>query len=293
MTTLDDLVREVRSSLRGYGLIRDRVSFLNGGLNSVDLTFTVDDGTLINPGIVEIGDECIYVQSVASNVATVAPDGRGWDGTTPAVHADNARVTSDPPYPTWRIEQAINDTIVGTWPTLWGVASTTFTFNPAISTYSLPADCERVLSVSTTVLGPSLDQHPIRKFSFDSNSNTTEFATTNSITLHECPEPGRTVTVTYAKAPAAIASGDALTDSGLRESARKCVVYGAVAHLLSYVDAARALAGSAANHEMSEATRIGSASQLSAQLTARYQMELGMEQSRLREAHPAIIRWGR
>lgn len=293
MTTLDDLVREVRSSLRGYGLIRDRVTFLNGGLNSVDLTFTVDDGTLINPGIVEIGDECIYVQSVASNVATIAPDGRGWDGTTPAVHADNARVTSDPPYPTWRIESAINDVIVGTWPTLWGVASTTFTFNPAVSTYSLPADCERVLSVSTTVLGPSLDQHPIHKFSFESNSNTGEFATTNSITLHECPEPGRTVTVTYAKAPAAIASGDDLTDSGLRESAKRCVVYGAVAHLLSYVDAARALAGSAVNNEMSEATRIGSASQLSAQLTARYQMELGMEQSRLREAHPAIIRWGR
>lgn len=293
MTSFDDVVREVRSTLRGYGLIRDRVTFLSGALDATALTFTVDDGSLINPGPVEIDNEIIYVQSVSTNTVTVAPDGRGWDGTTAATHADDARVTSDPPYPTHRIASAINDTIVGTWPTLYGVASTTFTFNPSVTTYSLPATAERVLSVSATVLGPSKDQAPIRRFNFESNSNATEFPTTNSITLHEVPEPGRTVTVTYATAPVAIASGSVFTASGLRESAKKAVVFGSVAHLLSYVDAARALATSAVNHEMSEAIRIGSASQLSAQLTARYQMELAMEQNRLRETHPAIIRWGR
>lgn len=289
-TTYADLVREVRSALRGYNLVREQVSFLNGSITNSALTFTVDDGTLIQPGVVEIEDECIWVQSITGNVATVSPDGRGWDGTTAASHADNKRVTVNPPYPTWRLARAINDTIVGTSPTLWGVASTSFTYNPSVSTYSLPATATEVLSVTTTVLGPSQDQVEIHDYRFNANAPTAEFATGKCITLAVVPDPGQTVTVTYQKAPSEITSADSLTTSGLRETARALVVYGAVGRMLAFIDSSRAAVGSAVGSEFADTNRVGTATQLAGQLTARYQMELAEEQKRLRQANPARVR---
>lgn len=294
-TTFDGIVREVRSVLRGYGLVQEAVAFLSGSINSSVLSIAVTDASALSPGLVEIDREVIYVTSIntGTNTLTVAPDGRGWDGTTAATHAANARVTANPPYPTWRLERAINDAIVGTFPDIFGVDSTSFTFNPSVSTYSIPTTAEDILKVTTTVYGPSMDQVEIHRYSFNSNAPASEFATGNCITLGEAPDPGRTVTVTYAKAPSELASGDDLTESGLRETARPLVVYGAVSRLLSYVDASRTLVDSAIASEYSDTQRVGTATQLAAQMTARYQMELEKEQARLRKTHPARVRWGR
>lgn len=293
MPTFDSLVREVRAAMRGYGLIREGTAFLSAGINNSTLTITVDDASALAPGLVEIDSEVIDVRSITGNTLTVAPGGRGYDGTTAVAHSINARVTANPPYPTWRIEDAINSVIVGAFPDVFAVGTTSFTFNPSITTYSLPADAEDVLKVSTTVLGPSQDQFPVNKFSFNPNAPTAAFATGKCLTLHEAPEPGRTVTVVYSKAPADIASGDDLTDSGLRDTAGPFVIYGTVARLLSFVDASRTLTDSAVASEFGNAQRVGSATQLAAQMTARYQLELGKEQERLRKAYPRRVRWGR
>lgn len=293
-TTFDSLVNEVRSVLRGYGLIQEGVAFLTADVAASDLSITVDDASALGPGLVEIGGEVIYVRSISSNVLTVAPDGRGWDGTTAVSHLTNARVTANPPYPTWRLERAVNDAIVGVFPDLFGVATTSFTFNPAVSTYSIPADAEDILKVTTNVLGPSAEQPEIHRYQFNSNAPTATFATGNCLTLGEAPAPGRTVTVTYAKAPSELASGDAFTDCGLRETARPAIVYGAVARALSFLDASRTDVSSAVGSEMAADQKVGTATQLSAQMTARYQLELLKEQERLRKAHPARVRrWGR
>lgn len=294
MTTFDGLVREVRESLRGYGLIKDRVAFLAADITATALTVTVDDGSNIDTGVVEIGDECLYVLSVSGNTLTIAPDGRGWNGTTAAAHTANGRVTADPAFPTWRLQQALNDTIIGTWPALWGVGTATFTYSPSTATYSMPADCENVLTVTATVFGPDKEQAQIYEYKFESKANTTQFATGKCISLRVVPEPGQTVTVTYAKAPAELASGDDFTTSGLRETARRCVVYGALAELLSTVDATRVLTDSASNSALADVNKVGSATQLAAQLTARYQMELNSEQQRLRvTSKPTVVKRGR
>lgn len=292
MSTFDELVHEVRATLQGFNLTREQVTFLDGAINASVTSIVVDDASLVRPGIIEIGSECIDVQSIdtGSDVLTVSPDGRGFDLTTAAAHADGARVTVHPAYPTWRIQRAINNTIVGVWPTLFGVGTTSFTYTPATQTYSMPADAEGVLKVSATVVGPSPDQPEIYSYKFNSAAPTAEFATGNCITLHEAPDPGQTVTVAYRKAPSELSSGDSLTDSGLSETARRCIVYGAVAELLSYVDAVRVLTETAVAKEMGSDIRVGSATQLSAQLTARYQMELLKEQDRLRTAYPPRVR---
>lgn len=293
MTSFDELVREVRSSLRGYGLVREAVAFLASGIDDNDLTIAVDDASGLAPGVVEIGSECVYVRSIDGNNLTVAPDGRGWDGTTAASHASGVRVTGNPPYPTWRLEGAINDAILGVFPDLFGIASTSFTYNPSVTTYSVPADTEDILKVTTNVLGPSQEQAEIHRYTFNSNAPTTAFATGNCLTLNEAPEPGRTVTVTYAKQPSALTSGDDFTDSGLRETAKPAVVYSALADLVARIDSSRATVDGASGHEYGTTMKVGTATQLAAQLTARAEMELMKEKERLRKAHPVRVRWGR
>ena len=289
-TSFTALVNEVRATMRGYNLYREQVTFLNGSITNSALSAVVDDGTLIRPGVIEIDSECLWVQSISTNTLTISPDGRGWDSTTAASHSDNVRVTVSPPLPAWRIQRAINDTIIGTWPTLYGVASTSFTYSGATTTYSLPADCVGVLQVTTTDIGPSNELPEINQYKVDLNAPTAEFATGKCITLREAPLPGRTVTVTYQKAPVALASGDNLTTSGLQETARSLVVYGTVARLLAFVDASRSISDTALASEMAGVNKIGTATQLAAQMTARYQMELDQEQARLRRLHPVKVR---
>jgi hypothetical protein len=292
-TTFEDLIREVRSTLRGYGLARDSIAFLSSGVDASVLTITVDDASGLRPGIIEIDSECIYVRSITGNVLTVAPDGRGWDGTTAVTHLANARVTANPPYPRWRLEDAINDALVGVFPDIFGIGTTSFTYNPSITTYSMPADAEDIVKVTTEVNGPSQEQVQINKYTFNSNAPTGAFATGNCITLGEAGDPGRTITVVYTKQPSRLATGDDLVDSGLRETARSVVVFGALADLVARVDPARATVDSAAASEFADTQRVGTATQLAAQLTARYQMELTKEQGRLRKAHPPRVRWSR
>lgn len=291
MTTLDSLVTEVRAALRGYGLFREQVTFLSGAITDADVTATVDDGTAIAPGVVEIDGECIYVQSIAANVLTITPDGRGWDGTTAAAHAAGSRVVLDPAYPTWRLTRAINDTIVGTAPDLFGVGTTSFTFNPSVTTYSMPADCEGILQVTADTIGPSGQQEEIHEYRFDSAAPVAEFATGNCLTLLRAPFPGRTVTVSYRKNPSEITTGQAFTASGLAESARSCVLFGALGRLLSTIDASRVMTDTASAVGYADLQRVGTATTLAAQLTARYQMELNSEQRRLRQAYPARVTW--
>lgn len=291
MTTFDDLVREVRESLRGYGLIKDRAAFLTAPITDTALSVAVDDATNVDPGVVEIEGECLYVQSVTGNTLTVSPDGRGWMGTAKAAHTTNTRVVVDPPFPTWRIEQAINDTIVGTFPSLWGVGTATFTYSPSTTTYALPADAEAVLTVTATRIGPDHEQLAIFEYKFEPNANTAQFPTGKCITLRVVPDPGQTVTVTYSKQPSALTTGQSLTASGLRETARRCVVYGAVGELLSFVDATRSLTDSASDVALEASIKVGTATQLAAQMTARYQMELALEQERLRKTSKPSIVW--
>lgn len=279
--TYESLVTEVRAALRGYGLVREQATFLNGSLTSSALTFNVDDGTLVSRGPVEIDTEILDVQSVAGNAVTLAPDGRGFDGTTAAAHADNARVKVAPAYPVWRLARAINDAITGVYPTLYAVSSTTFTFTLSQVAYTVPADCENVLQVTTT--DPFGVTPEIHRYKFDSANQT--------ITLMEFPAPGQTVTVVYQKAPVEIAAGQNFTVSGLAETARSCIVYGAVARLLSFVDPTRVTTDSASAEGWADVQRAGSASQVAAQLTARYQMELETEAARLRKAYPPRLRW--
>lgn len=289
MTTLTQLTDEVLLTLYGYGTPSARASFLTAGVDDVALSLPVVDGSDFGQGIVEIGGELIYVESVSGNTLTVAPDGRGFYGTTATSHGINARVTANPTWPRSRVEAAINDAIEGTYPVLYGVGTTSFTFTGVKTTYELPADCEQVLSVTADTIGPTGEQQKVTRYSFNSVAPTGEYASTNTITLGEPVNVGRDVTVTYRKAPTAITSGDAFTVSGLRNTAQKAVKYAACSELVSYLDTARLPVDTATADLYDEKNPIGGAARISAQLYQRYEMELERERRRLAATTPVPI----
>lgn len=285
MTTLRGLTDEVLLTLHGYGVAPDGFTYLSGALGATATSVEVADGSNIGLGLIEIDSELMYVNSVSNNTLTVQ---RGAYGTEAGVHASGARVVVNPLWPRSRVQDAINDAIEGTYPILYGVGSTSFAVNGVVTTFDLPADCEQVLKVTADTIGPTNEQQSITRYTFNSTASD-EFASGNYITLGEPVFPGRSVTVTYRKAPTAIASSDDFTVSGLRTTAEKCVKLAAVSDLVAFMDTARLNVDTAQAYEYDERNSVGAASKLSLQLLQRYELELERERRRLAATTPVPI----
>ena len=226
------MIEEVLINLEGFTLRQDRTTYLTSGIDNNDLTLALASGDNIGKGIIEIEDELLHIDSVdrSDRSAVVSPFGRGYRGTTAAAHALNTKVTFSPSFPRLSVKRAINDTIRAVYPNIFGVASTTFTYNAAQTTYSLPANAETVLAVSWDTVGPSGEWVPVRRWRQDPTAATAEYATNNTISIYDAPIPGRTIQVIYTKEPTVLSSGSDVfnTVTGLPESARDVIVYGEV-----------------------------------------------------------------
>lgn len=289
--TLDNLVDDITQTLYGYGLAQPRAAFLVNPITATDKQIQLDDATGFEQGVAEVGNETIFIKSVdfSNNVLTVSGDGRGYAGTTAATHATDTRVTMAPTWSRQRIQTAVNEAILGTYPTLFGVTTVALTFNPAISTYGLPTLADRILRVTTDTIGPSREQVEINRYRFNSVAQGS-FTTGNSITIEKGGFPGKNIYVTYASAPTGITWGDAFTASGLAETAKLAIKYAACSNLLAFMDSSRLPVDTAQADELDPSKNaVGTAMRISAQLYQRYQLELEIERKRLRAATPATI----
>jgi len=246
MPTLSEMIDEVRSNLQGYTLRQDRITYVAnaGGLTTTSASIQVGSADNLAKGVIEIDDELIWIDSFnkTNNTLNVIPGfGRGYQGTTAAPHAQYAQVTLAPTFPRITIKKAINDTINGLYPKLWGVSSTTFTYNASQVTYALPDDVENILYVSWQTTGSSQEWLPVNRWRADGMANIATFNSTNTINIYENIQPGRTVQVYYAvEANTLDSSTDDFADvSGLPESSYDVVTLGAAYKLLSYIDAGR------------------------------------------------------
>jgi len=245
MATLAEMVDEVRSSLAGYTLRQDRITYLNSAITTTDTAIQVGSSSNLAKGIIEIDDELIWVDSFdkATSTMNVIPAGfgRGYQGTDAASHAEYAQVILSPTFPRQNIKRAINDTINSFFPKLWGVGSTTFTFNASQTAYTLPAEAESVIYASWQTTGSSLEWLPINRWRMDPMANFSTFGTNNTINIYENIQPGRTVQVFYTKEPTVLTNnGDNFASvTGLPSSAYDVVILGASYKLLSFLDPGR------------------------------------------------------
>jgi hypothetical protein len=296
MATLAEMVDEVRSSLAGYTLRQDRITYLNSAITTTDTSMQIGSASNLAKGIIEIDDELIWIDNfaVASNTLNAAPGfGRGYQGTSPAPHAQYAQVTLTPTFPRSVIKQAINDTINSFFPKLWAVNSTTFTFNASQTTYPLPDDVESIIYASWQTTGSSLEWLPINRWRADPMANISAFNTTNTINIYENIQPGRTVQVYYTTTPNTLDSNtDEFADvSGLPDSCRDVVTLGASYKLLSYVDSGR-INLSSAEADLNDTKIPSSAGVASSRyIFALYNQRLNEEALKLQDKFPIRIHY--
>ena len=290
MSTFSQLTDQMLMQLYGYTTLQDQATYLTGALSATGLTVNVDDATAVSRGIVEIGDEIIWVDSLDSSAGTltVPPYGRGFRGTTASAHSIGDRVVSSPMFPRQMVKDALNDAIKSVYPELFAVGSTTFTYQPAISTYSLPTGALDVLQVAWQTTGPSKEWMPVRRMRVDKHAATGSFATGVSVSIYDMIVPGRTIKVVYTKEPTALSndSDEFSTVTGLPSSCEDLIKFGAAYRLTPFFDSAH-LSGQSAEADYSGQPRNqNNAASLSRFLLQMYQVRLAEEQGGLQRIFP-------
>jgi len=300
MATFQQMTDEVRSNLAGFTLRQDRITNLTnaGGIGTSDLAITIGSAENLAKGVIEIDNELIWINSFDKNSLTlnaIAGFGRGYGGTTPSPHAVNAQVTLTPTFPKVNIQKALNDTINSFYPKLFGVSSTTFTFNAAQVTYPLPDDARDVLFVSWQTVGPSKEWLPINRWRIDRMANTNAFNTTKTVSIYDKVQPGRTVQVYYSIIPNTMtnANDDFATVTGLPESCRDLVIYGASYRLLSYIDTGRFNLSSAEADLNDTKLPSNAGASSSKYVFALYQQRLQEEANKLQDRFPIRVHYTR
>ena len=298
MPTFAQMVDEVRSNLAGYTLRQDRITNLtnSGGINTSQLDIKIGSQDNLAKGIIEIDDELIWINSFDKANLTlnaIAGFGRGYGGTTPAPHAQNTQVTMTPTFPRVNVKTAINDTINSFYPKLFGVQSTTFTFNAAQVAYPLPSEARDVLFVSWQTVGPSKEWLPVNRWRIDRMANIQAFDTTKTINIYEKIMPGRTVQVYYSVIPNNLTNStdDFATVTGLPETSRDVVIFGASYRLLSYLDTGRINLSSAEADINDTKLPSSAAASASKYVFALYQQRLLEESTKLQDRFPIRVHY--
>lgn len=233
MSTLTQMIEDVRAYLRSYTRDQELSSYLTAELSASGLTMSVGDSQVISRGRIEIDSELLWVQSVdrSNNAVTLAPYGRGMDGTTPAIHALNSRIIVQPLYPKQMVKDIINQVITGIGGQLYGIDTVEITSNSSTVAYEVPAYTQRVLSIKSGYDNLYGDSEYARRWKFDPTSSAS--STGKMIYIYDTLSDETPLDVTISRKPLTLTDGQNFTASLLPETAYDVVVLGAAARLMS------------------------------------------------------------
>jgi hypothetical protein len=233
MATLNQMIEDVRAYLRSYTRDQELSSYLTAEASASTLTLNVGDSAVISRGRIEIDSELLWVQTVdrSNNAVTLAPYGRGMDGTTPAIHALNSRIIVQPLYPRQMVKDIINQVITGLGGQLYGLSSVPITYSFGTVAYEMPAYTQRVLNVNARYDNVYDDAEYVRRWKFDPSSGAS--STGKMIYLYDQLSGSTVLDVTIFRQPLTLSNNDDFTASLLPSTAYDVVVLGAAARLMS------------------------------------------------------------
>ena len=291
MSTFSQMVDQTLMHLHGYTTIQDVATSLSADLSASATTLQISDTTAISRGVIEIGDELMWVDDVntTTGAVTIAPYGRGYRGTIAAAHSTGDRVVSSPLFPRKIVTDTINDAIRSVYPELFAVGETTINYQPSINTYSLPEGAIDIIQISWQTTGPSKEWLPIRRMRVDKHAATSVFSTGVSFSVYDHIVPGRPMRIVYTKEPSALVnpSDEFTTVTGLPRSCEDLIRLGASYRLVPFFDSPH-LSGSSAEADFSGQQRAsGSSAQLSRFLLQMYQVRLAEEVKGLQHVFPS------
>jgi hypothetical protein len=297
MTTFNNLIDDVQLDLSGFTYRQDRVTYLTTPATSSDLTLKVASTDNIGKGIIEVDDEMMWVDAYDrnSNTITIAPFGRGYNGTTAVAHSVNTKVTITPTYPRYAVKRAINDTIGAVYPKVFATGSTAVSFLASRTTYPLPADAVQILSMAWQSVGPTKEWLPIRQWRWDPLAYSTSFPTGKSVSIYDNVLPGRLMNIIYAHIPTGMtnADDDFETTTGLPSSMKDVVVYGAAWRLSSYIDPARISISAPQADELDVKRPYGTGVNVTKNLQALYLQRLEEESLKQKLQYPTRVHYSR
>lgn len=233
-------------------------------------------GSGFSTGLVEVGQELIYVQDIDSTTGLFSGILRGFRGTTATTHVEGTRVRNNPRFPIIAVTRAINDTINSVHPKISAIKTTEITVKGYIAQYDLPANTNSVISVFYKRPGASKTWLPSNRWNFDITgaSNST---TGKCVNVYDAVA-GYPVQVTYTVNPSPLEIGDDyVTVTGLPDYTRDVIVYGACWRLASFVESGRIANTTAEQSILNAQSPSGTPTNL-----AKY--FLGMYSQRLQEA---------
>ena len=301
--TFAQMIDEVKINLSGYTFQQDRSTFLTTAVttltspSSSPTVLSLGSTTDFGKGVVEIGDELLWIDSVdrVANTATVAPYGRGYLGTTAATAVADTQVTVSPIFPRASIKKAINDTIAAVGASIYATKQTTFTYNAAITTYDFDGlDIENILSIAWQDIGPTKEWIRVKRWDFDPFADVTTWGTNSqTVTIGDVIIAGRTVKVMYATHPSVFTATnqDFSTQTGLSESVKDVVTLGAAYRLLQYLDPARAAQYSPQADEIDAKRPFGASNNAVRQLFALYTQRLNEERLKQQTQYPPRVHY--
>lgn len=297
MTTLNSMIDDIQLDLSGFTYRQDRVTYLVSAASSSDLVLNVASTDNIGKGIIEIDEEMMWVDSYdrQANTITIAPFGRGYNGTTATTHAANTKVTITPTYPRYAVKRAINDTIGAVYPKVFATGSTAVSFLASRTTYPVPADAIQILSMAWQSVGPTKEWLPIRQWRWDPLAYASSFPTGKSVSIYDNVLPGRTMNIIYAHIPSGMSNNtdDFETVTGLPSSMKDVVTYGAAWRLSSYVDPARISISSPAADELDVKRPYGVGTNVTKNLQALYLQRLEEESLKQKLQYPTRVHYSR
>jgi hypothetical protein len=305
-STLDVLTDEVVMNLAGYTLQQDRTTHLTSAITITTSTLAAPTTFSLNAdevgtGIIEIGDELIWVDSYdrISKTATVPPYGRGFMGTTAETHVAGDRVVITPTFPRSSVKRAIQDTIRAIGSGIFAAKNTSFNYNSVVDTYAFEnLNIQNILRMSWQDIGSTKRWIPITRFSWDSSPDATTWGSgSQTITINDRHiHAGRKVNVTYATAPATLSTSATTSfaaQTGLPESVRDVVVLGASYRLLSFLDPARNAITSPQADELDSKRQYGSSNAATRALYQLFAARLAEETQAQQQQYPPRIRYSR
>ena len=294
MSSFEQMVEDTQSDVSSYVRNQESITVLTQAVNSTATTLTVDDVSQISRGLVEVGDELVYVKSVNKNAGTVEvlPGGRGWKGSTAASHSVNTLIRNNPLFPRSAVKRALNDTIRGI--DLKAIDNFTFEFDGTKYAYLLPADFNDPVGVSwnapdTTGVWPLIKRYRIDRNYLDDDSATEGSA----IVLLEFPMPGRDVRVQYTKYPTALTDGDDFSDTGLPASAEDVIRLGAMWRLVSTVDPGKVVAMAPSADIVDAQNRPTYGSDVAKYIYQLFSVRLAEEKAKQADNYMSIIQYAR
>jgi hypothetical protein len=293
-TTFGDVLEEVLSNLQGYSAAPDQVTSIASLVGLTDTVLTVDDATTLGRGLIEVGQELMWVQTKSDTGGTVTllPKGRGWRGTTATTHDVGDTVVVSPSVPRSVVAREANNQIRALYPDVYAVATQEFVYDNVLKTgWAVPAEAVAILDVRWKNYLNNWER--IKSWEAENSTNLTDFPTGRCVRLWRIPV-GRTVQVVYGTIPLTLsAESDLFSTTGLSASAKDLVVLGTMVRVIPNLDVSRLQVQYAAAEEMGAPRPNGGAITVAKYVQQQYLMRLRQERDVLNKNYPCRVHYTR